>query len=369
MNTITSAAKRIEYIDALRGFIMIMVVYGHLYIPNLTLAMPLVITFYMPLFFFISGYAAYRSHEIWDWLTYVKKVGTKICMLIIPTLVFGLIFSYLIRHHNIVIFITDIMKDGYWFTIVLLEMFLLYYTYSLIFSRLHTKGGSAHKNLWLYVFAIVLYGSPYICDLLSINISNQFTNIISFPLLIQYFQFFVLGLLVRQFQDQAHKIIDNRYISASITILFVGLFWWLQIDDQYINNSTDILHKFLLLIKVGGDLLVRYLGLIIVYSFFRKYQDSFTHTKPLGSTLQYIGRYTLDIYVLHYFFLPNIAPIKEFILNTYHYWNSPNIVFELFFGIGISLMVIAVCLVVSKILRTSDLLGHYLFGAKIKDAK
>ena len=200
-------------------------------------------------------------------------------------------------------------------------------------------------------------------------IYNQVTNIISLSLLCQYFQFFVLGLLVRQFQNQAHEIIDNKYVSASIIILFAILYGWLQIDDQYINNSTGVLHKLLLLIDIGGSWLVRYLGLIIVYAFFRKYQDSFTHTKPLGSTLQYIGRYTLDIYVLHYFFLPNITPIKEFILNTYHYWNSPNIVFELFFGIGISLMVIAVCLVVSKILRTSDLLGHYLFGAKIKDAK
>lgn len=33
-------------------------------------------------------------------------------------------------------------------------------------------------------------------------------------------------------------------------------------------------------------------------------------------------------------------------------------------------MVIAICLVVSKILRTSDLLAHYLFGANIqKDTK
>lgn len=368
MNTITST-KRIEYIDALRGFTMILVVFSHLFIPGTTTINKLFITFRMPLFFFISGYIAYKANENWNWTTYIRKIGNKFRIQLIPTLVFGLTFSYLIRDHNIQIFITDVSKDGYWFTIVLLEMFFLYFTCNLIFNKLRSGGGVWHKNLWLYAFAILLYGLPYICNSLNINIYNQVTNIISLSLLCQYFQFFVLGLLVRQFQNQAHEIIDNKYVSASIIILFAILYGWLQIDDQYINNSTGVLHKLLLLIDIGGSWLVRYLGLIIVYAFFRKYQDSFTHTKPLGSTLQYIGRYTLDIYVLHYFFLPNIAPIKEFILNTYHYWNSPNIVFELFFGLGISLMVIAVCLVVSKILRTSDLLGHYLFGAKIKDAK
>lgn len=366
----TITTKRIEYIDALRGLTMILVIFGHLYMPGISSLMRIITSFYMPLFFFISGYLAFKTEETWNLSTYVKNLWTKSRTLLIPTLLFGLTFSYLIRDHNIQIFITDVWKDGYWFTIVLLEMFFLHFTYNLIFNKLRSGGGVWHKNLWLYAFAILLYGLPYICNFLNINnIYNQVTNIISLSLLCQYFQFFVLGLLVRQFQNQAHEIIDNKYVSASIIILFVILYGWLQIDDQYINNSTGVLHKLLLLIDIGESWLVRYLGLIIVYAFFRKYQDSFTQAKPLGSSLQYIGRHTLDIYVLHYFFLPNIAPIKEYIFNTRHVWNSTNIVFELFIGISVSLMVIAVCLVVSKIIRTSDLLGHYLFGAKIKDAK
>lgn len=117
-----------------------------------------------------------------------------------------------------------------------------------------------------------------------------------------------------------------------------------------------ILDKVLEILKVG----VRYLGLIIVYATFKKYQYSFSKKTLVGNSLQYIGKHTLDIYLLHYFFIPDLSPFRDYI------FSSSNIVFELFFGVGVALMVIAVCLVVSKVIRTSDLLGHYLFGAKIK---
>lgn len=56
--------KRIEYLDAMRGFCMILVVYGHLAsvadIPNL-FGGSIFATFRMPLFFFLSGFLCYSS--------------------------------------------------------------------------------------------------------------------------------------------------------------------------------------------------------------------------------------------------------------------------------------------------------------------
>lgn len=74
--------------------------------------------------------------------------------------------------------------------------------------------------------------------------------------------------------------------------------------------------------------------------------------------MQFVGRRTLDIYLLHYFFLPDLAVCNEF-LST-----NTRALLELVFGMSISLIVIAVCLLCSNILRNSDFLGHYLFGAK-----
>lgn len=110
-------------------------------------------------------------------------------------------------------------------------------------------------------------------------------------------------------------------------------------------------------------LLTRYCGVLIVFAFFRKYQASFTSSTQLGRGLQYIGKRTLDIYLLHYFLLPHLPEkIGMFFLD------KPNIVLELTCGVILSLMVVGLCLLISNIIRISDFLGHYLFGDKIRRA-
>ena len=98
--------------------------------------------------------------------------------------------------------------------------------------------------------------------------------------------------------------------------------------------------------------------LLVVYNTFRTYADSFTSEKRVGRTLQYIGKRTLDIYLLHYFFLPYVPQIGRMLEQ------GNNAVLELAFGGGISLLVIGICLIVSNIIRTNPILAKYLFGAK-----
>ena len=84
----------------------------------------------------------------------------------------------------------------------------------------------------------------------------------------------------------------------------------------------------------------------------------FTSDKKVGRMLQYIGKRTLDIYLLHYFFLPYIPQVGSMLSN------KKNAVLELTIGGLLSLIVIGICLVVSNVLRTSPILAKYLFGAK-----
>ena len=100
-------------------------------------------------------------------------------------------------------------------------------------------------------------------------------------------------------------------------------------------------------------------GSIVTFSFFYKYQDSFTKETKVGRVLQYIGKRTLDIYLLHYFFLPrNLQMVGE--------WFTENInpTLEFFVSLTLAAMVIALCLVVSNIIRISPLLANWLFGVK-----
>ena len=62
--------KRIEYIDAMRGFAMILVIYFH--IPSYCLGNAyigfndILEWVRMPLFFFISGFVFYKADRIWN---------------------------------------------------------------------------------------------------------------------------------------------------------------------------------------------------------------------------------------------------------------------------------------------------------------
>jgi fucose 4-O-acetylase-like acetyltransferase len=77
--------------------------------------------------------------------------------------------------------------------------------------------------------------------------------------------------------------------------------------------------------------------------------------------LQFIGRRTLDVYLLHYFFLPrNISFIGDFFVEH----SNPTL--EFFVSVFLACLVIIICLTVSEVLRMSPFLEHRLFGVKEK---
>lgn len=57
--------KRIEYIDAMRGFTIILVVLHHLSFFSNSFVDSIFISFRMPLFFFISGFIGFKVNMEW----------------------------------------------------------------------------------------------------------------------------------------------------------------------------------------------------------------------------------------------------------------------------------------------------------------
>ena len=79
----------------------------------------------------------------------------------------------------------------------------------------------------------------------------------------------------------------------------------------------------------------------------------------LSKPLQYVGTRTLDIYLLHYFFLPRFLTPYASRLQAFD-----NQFVEFVVILGIALVVLAITLLASYIIRLSPFLGHYLFGVK-----
>ena len=68
---------RLEWLDALRGFTMILVVANHVSQMGfeqqwkLSSSLPFLLLFRMPLFFFVSGFLAYKATQVWN----MKELG------------------------------------------------------------------------------------------------------------------------------------------------------------------------------------------------------------------------------------------------------------------------------------------------------
>lgn len=352
--------ERIQYIDALRGFTMILVVFHHVECFGFfnfsyeSVIGQLFQSFRMPLFFFISGFIAYKKNRVWNASTIGSLLKKKMLVQIIPALFLGLIYTYIFLHRDFKEFVTDPAKLGYWFTFVLLEMFVIYYFVSGISHLLSKKTRLSEPILttWLLILtALCLYLLKSLFNV--VPLLDSIGNYTSLHNTLKYFMYFVFGVLSRQYQQEFENIIDNKYVSAIVLFLFSTTFY-LSLQKPHLIFLPGIMAK---VYETSVKLIPGFLGIVIVYAFFRKYAHSFTNSTKLGNMLQYIGRRTLDIYVLHYFFLPHLPEVGDFLIS------SNNMILELFVGIGLSLLIIGVCLCISNIIRISSVLSKILLGS------
>ena len=153
--------KRIEYIDALRGFTMLLVVTGHIYSMcfmhelfneyNMSYNNFFEL-FLMPLFFFISGFVFYKSDRTWNYITIKDLFINKVRILLLSALVFFLLFCSLYQIEIFHSFI-DVHKSGYWFTYVLFIFFILYTGIDITIGLLGRK--TAFSNLTIIISVII----------------------------------------------------------------------------------------------------------------------------------------------------------------------------------------------------------------------
>ena len=101
----------------------------------------------------------------------------------------------------------------------------------------------------------------------------------------------------------------------------------------------------------------------LVFTCFRLF-GSWLKKLHLSRPLQYVGTRTLDIYLLHFFFLPRFLMPYADQLRTYD-----SRIVEFFVILAIALVVLAITLLASYLIRLSPFLGHYLFGVKYERYK
>ena len=348
---------------------MILVVTNHVALKSFGMqirwsaALQFFLLFRMPLFFFISGFLAYKASRVWNARTLGELSLKKLRVQIIPTVVFFLLFLAMIPTTPFVTSLNEAlassMKAGYWFTLVLLYMLLTFYVFSYVeqnLSSFHFSLFTIHFSLssfllpLLFIVSLCLFETCYLPRYFSWALGykgppNEFMNYSSLVELFRYFPFFLFGSIVHRYWEQAQRLMDARWFFPIVTLL--ALICTLDVIKWHTLRMawTSLPHT-----------LAMFLLLSMVFMFFRHYHEFFEQTR-FGQGLQFIGRRTLDIYLLHYFFLPKLPMVGEFFRV-----NRQNFILDTTASLAVALLVVAFCIVTSQLLRVSPFLKKYLFG-------
>lgn len=354
--------KRLSWLDALRGFTMILVVAYHVaqfaFHENekTSSALPFLVLMRMPLFFFVSGFLAYKATFSWTIPNALKLTWKKFKVQVIPTLVFLCIFVIFRMKgdfwDNFMRLMTSPTKGGYWFTWVLLQMFIIYYVCCYVGNLLQKLVG---KNNWLaplllfagWAASVFAYETLYLPKTFTYH-KDLFFDYSSLIQTIRYMQFFLLGNIVRRYWSRVEQLFDTSWffpVVVTLAVVCCAEFFQLHnLKKVWVNLPRTT---------------AMYALLLLVVMFFRHYKTWFDGEKKAGRFLSFIGTRTLDIYLLHFLLLPKMPQVGEW-LNA----NQPNFVLSLVLSISVALVVIAFCLLVSQLLRVSPFLQLYLFGKK-----
>lgn len=347
----SNKTKRIEYIDALRGFTIILVIYAHVVFSSYgenrgSLESfsfnDIFLSFRMPLFFFISGFVLFKENLFETIQSVYLFLRKKAKVQILPTIFFLIIYIY-IFHLQVQAVIESPFKGGYWFTLILFIYFCLF---SLSYYGLRRFHLTTSKTLiGVSLFAILIYylsTNPIIIGGHTANILSLFQY--------KYFIFFVLGTIVKYKYNEIKIIVGNNLFSTSIILTFIGM--------TILLETREIQSYYL---KLVFQTIQSFSGVLFIFMFFEKNQRWCSHETRVGRVLQYVGKRTLDIYLIHYFFLPsNLLALGNF------FTNYPNPTVEFFVSMFLALLVLSLCLVTSNLFRCSDFLTEWLFGRKKK---
>ena len=341
---------RIRFIDAMRGFTMFLVVLGHIFIFSFdyyeteSVVSSFFITFRMPMFFFISGYIGYKAVERWTPQFYLTNLRKKAFVQLIPSFIFLFIWCTANREDFIATFIAT-GANIYWFTEVLFEMFLVYFTTALISNRI---SASLFNPILIAVAAATVFILSFCFH------PNAITGFLSLRAFCRYFQFFVLGLMCRKYSRRFIPFITGQGVRTILLVLFFSLFLFMW--QGPFGESSFVF-------KLNHDLIIRYTGLMLVFSLFASHAEYFDQNGRISRTMQYVGTRTLDIYLLHYFFLPKLGFLKPYFIH------NGNPALEFLLAAVLAIVVLCLSLAFSALIRHSDFLGHFLFGVKSEKYK
>lgn len=344
--------NRCEYIDALRGTAILFIVFGHIpmYCYGLaeTTQFPSFRVFtsmvQLPLFFFISGFLFSVKMISNKFGARIEYVSRRFRQLLLPAIVCGGIYL-LANGGDVQGCLMDKYKSGYWFTWLLFEFLIIQVMLELIVEKIAIKEDDTRYVMICIGVSFIVYvvSIPAVCQRL-----GGMTGLLGLPLF-RYYIYFVAGRLVRVHLCKIRAWKYRDVVMAGILVVFISMaiiVWRLE------YRWTGLLfHIRMVVFELSA--------LFLLFAVFYRHRNYFVAGNRLVKILTLVGRRTLDIYLLHYFFLPR----DMYIIGKY-FSQHPNSIGEMIFSGMMTIAIVAVCLAVGECIRSSRIFSKYVLGSK-----
>lgn len=300
--------ERLRYFDMLKGLAIFLVVMGHVLILcvrgiDRAPAGKFIGEIHMPIFFFISGWLASRCRPDGTGFR-APAILPKVKRLLLPMVLMSSLWIFVFPATGLESPMdstfgglwADQYKNGYWFTLVLFEIFVLYAPLSIAMSARQSFTARAGVAALVWITLMIV----------NVVLPADISNYLSFSLTSRYFGAFAAGVLAARYSDRFGRLCaDGRVCAAALIGICAGLAlicwpWKYNIEEPLLS-----------VIATAVYILVAILGIAVVKPWSAAaFAPERSAEAPLARMWEYIGKRSLAIYLLHYFFLFPLGGIR-----------------------------------------------------------
>ena len=311
-----SAKRRIESFDVLKGMAIYLVVMGHVLTMcvrgiDAAFVFKLIGQIHMPVFFFISGYFTYKESDNTPFVA--PRLKKRFVQLIIPFFTMSTLWVIYFPHSGLQSPLHDNLpglyhsywKDGYWFTLCLFELCVVYSLLRLLLVRV--KSATLQALIMIVAYAILTAMSFTMAD------EEANTDWIGIGLVARFFPVFMLGVMSHKHRDQAKRLLQREWVMLLSVVLFAITFYMVVYpwDMPWGENATTTaLLKPLVLPAMHACLMALVVAMVVPWSN-RQYGTPGRQPSCVARYFSLLGRESLGIYLLHYFFLFPLTMLQE----------------------------------------------------------
>lgn len=318
-----SQDKRLIWADSLKGWLMVLVVIGHVIQTVSGEAMNdshlwnIIYSFHMPAFMAVSGWLAYR--EVIQY-TYQESLLRRARQLLIPYCVWSL-FSLSVRGNNSLASLADILlkpDSFFWFLWVLFFICALFILTQWISEHFHINE----------IFILLLLCVSLMC----IMVITEF-RLFGFQFISYYFLFYTLGYCIHKYP----KIqIKNKLILLLLVIIWAVLAWSWKMHELP-DWIPLIPHLPLSLLQY----VYRGLTAFIAISFILNSAHLFLNSKSgVNGLMAKLGKVSLGLYIVHLLLMELIVMGITSIIPSLSVTMTEVLTFVIVFALSVAIVIL-----------------------------